>query len=122
MHELSYAKTIVQQIIEYITKNPIREDELIDCVEVEAGKITGIVTDLLVNAYNEIIKETLLEESKIIIKIIPVKAKCNKCLNTYNPEKENGYACPFCGCKKGIIISGRGVYIKKIHIKRKSSI
>lgn len=122
MHELSYAKAIVQQIIEYTTKNPIKEDELINCVEVEAGKIIGIVADLLVNAYNETIKETPLEKSKIIINIIPVKAKCNKCLNTYNPEKENGYACPFCGCKKGKIISGKGVYIKKIHIIHKSSL
>lgn len=111
MHELSYITKIVRLALEAASENKIED---IKTVTIEVGEMTGAVPELLEKAYRESTPGTLLENSDLVVIMVPVTAVCDECENNYHPSKENDYCCPSCGSKKSRIISGREVTLVSI--------
>ena len=111
MHELSYISKIVRLALEAANKNRISN---IGTVEIDVGEMTGALPELLEKAYRESIPGTLLEESNLIINMIPVTAVCDACGHEYHPSKENDYRCPTCNSVKSHITAGREVSLVSI--------
>ncbi len=111
MHELSYINKIIRLALESAEENRI---DKVSTVEIEVGEMTGALPELLEKAYAECIPNTLLSESKLIIKPVPVTAVCDQCGATYHPSKENDYRCPKCNSVKSHITAGREVTLVSI--------
>ena len=117
MHELSYVTKLVDQAISYLKEDPLKEKEHVEALVVDVGETTGVIPEWLCRYYDDSIKNTVLEGSRLDITVVPVKIQCSDCKSIYLPEKENGYVCPICGSKRGKIVSGREFLIRKIIIK-----
>ena len=111
MHELSYITRIIPLAVEAAGENRITN---VREVSIAVGEMTGAVPELLGKAYRESTPGTLLENSDLVVTMVPVTAVCDECENNYHPSKENDYCCPSCGSKKSRIISGREVTLVSI--------
>ena len=117
MHELSFVIKLVDQAIDCLKEDPLKENEHVEALLVDVGETTGVIPEWLSKYYDDIIKNTILKNSRLDVTVIPVKIQCSDCTNIYLPEKENGYICPICSSKRGKIVSGREFLIRKIIIK-----
>ena len=111
MHELSYISKVVRLALEAANENRI---ERVGSVEIDVGEMTGALPELLEKAYRESIPGTPLEDSDLVVHMIPVTAVCDECNHEYHPSKENDYRCTNCGGIKSHIIGGRDVTLKSI--------
>ena len=60
-------------------------------------------------------KGTMLEDTKLIINMIPGMAECNECDEIYNLIEQDG-RCPNCGSLDKTVLSGKDFTIREIHI------
>ena len=118
MHELSFVKRIVDQVL-YILNSTDLNDEYVSAVRVSVGTITGVIPSYLIDYYNKTINNTLLEKSELIVTTEEVQIECAECQLIYMPSKNYNYYCPYCGSKKGRIVSGRDIRIEEIILSSK---
>ena len=114
MHEMSYITRMVALAIEVAEANnakSVRE------IEVLIGKTSGVMPYYMHKYYPEVVKNTILENAKLVCREVPVKALCEECGNEYLPSKENDYLCPVCGGRKARIIEGKGVTLNNVVIE-----
>ena len=111
MHELSYVMKIIPLAVDAAQKEHM---DNVSTVEIEVGEMTGALPELLEKAYRESIPGTPLEDSDLVVHMIPVTAVCDECNHEYHPSKENDYRCTNCGGIKSHIIGGRDVTLKSI--------
>lgn len=113
MHELSIAMGIVK----------IAQDETLKAhaksvlkIEIEIGALSGIALDSLNFVWPSAVKDTVLEQAKKEITIIPGKGICADCNTTY--DMENVYdACPNCGGHLRGIIAGKELRVKSLEVE-----
>ena len=122
MHELSMASNLIDIAISEAKK---RNSTSILEVNLIVGKFSMLGLDQLRYCYDLLIKDTILENSKLNIEHEDGKIHCDNC--KYEgpvPLKEEPeyhivfptLVCPKCG-KPAEIISGRDCYIKSLRVK-----
>lgn len=111
MHEFS----IAQNIIEICDSNIPDGNVKIKKVELEIGKLSGVVLEALETAMQQIIKKTIYENAEIKINVIEATGKCLNC--GFEFEADDYYSqCPNC---KGFgikLIKGNEMRIKAIEL------
>ncbi len=117
MHELSYVYRLEEQAINYLKDNPLKKGESVEALLVDVGDITGVIPEWLSRYYDQTIVGTVLEGSGLEITQIHVTINCQDCNEIYAPSKDNGYICPFCGSKRGKIVSGREFFLRSMIIR-----
>ena len=113
MHELSIAMSIVE-----IAEQNVRQANRSEVTEIEldVGKLSGVVFDALEFAMVEAVKDTVLENAKRKINCIPGKAKCNDCGCEF--EVEDIYTpCPKCASFDNEVISGKELKVKSLIVE-----
>ncbi len=110
MHELSIATSIID-IAEDFAKD--KDVAKICKIEVEVGKLSGVVRDNLVFALEIAVKETILKGAEIIIDEIEGRSVCNSCRTEF--VNNDWYTpCPKCGSLDFIITGGKELRVKSI--------
>jgi len=110
MHELSIAMNIVEIAEEESKKaGAVKVNE----IELEIGKMSGIVIEALDFALMEAKKNSVLSNAKITINNIPAKAKCLDCDHEFDVE-ELFTPCPKCNSFKNEIIQGKELKVKRL--------
>jgi len=112
MHEFSIAQHIVDIAIQSATENQVDQ---VASVEVEIGQAAGVVADALEFAWESATKDTMLQQTTLVIKSIPVEIICKNCRTHYNP-REIYDICPQCGDVNPEIIKGKELRVTAIII------
>ncbi len=113
MHEVSIAEEIKEIVIEKLKEHKAKK---IKKIALKIGKLTSVVPDALLFAFEIISKNTPLENAKIDIDIIEIKAKCQNCKKTFSLN-DIEYLCPFCNKTNLEMISGRELIIQSIEME-----
>jgi hydrogenase nickel incorporation protein HypA/HybF len=112
MHEFSIAMNVVEIAVEYAGKEKatvVRE------VEIEVGELSGIVREALEFALESAVKDTVLEHARIVMTVIPGKARCIQCGHEYYTT-DLFRMCPACRSCTPDIIGGKELRVKSITI------
>lgn len=113
MHEVAIAEEIKEIVISELKKNNAKK---VNKINLQIGKLTSIVPEALQFAFEAISKNTELENAKIEIEMMEIKAKCQKCKKEFIIS-EFDYECPYCKNMNLKIIQGRETIIKSLEIE-----
>jgi len=110
MHELRIAEDLTRIILEVAGKEKLSK---VTDVNIIFGQMIQIVPDIFQFAFNEAVRETIAEDAKVNIEILPVKMKCRVCQNEFIIS-ENIFACKSCSSVDLDMIQGKEIFIKSI--------
>ena len=113
MHELSIAISIIEVAEEYLAKNGGGRVEI---VNLRLGPLSGVVKEALLSAYDLATENTALANSKLLIEVIPVQIRCEKCGKTKPVVSIQEMACAACGTPSQNVVSGRQLEIYSMEI------
>ena len=112
MHELSIVIGILK-IAETETKKA--GADIVESIELEIGTLSGVEMAALDFAWEEGVKNTVLEKAEKHIAVIPGKAKCMECDTVF--ELEYIYdPCPECNNYLKGIIQGKELRVKALEV------
>ena len=110
MHELS----IVMSIIDIARQQTAdAQATVVDEIELDIGMLSGIEMNALDFAWEQAVKDTVLEHADKKINRVEAKAKCLDCEAVFNIEHYYD-ACPVCGEHLVDIIQGKELRVKSL--------
>jgi len=113
MHELSIAMNIVEQSENFATEQGATQ---ITMVELEVGRLSGVVKECLEFVWPEATKATILEKSKLEITEVELTLKCSECGQSAVPE-DIILLCPHCLSTRVEVLRGKELTIKKLEMQ-----
>jgi len=113
MHETALAQNIIDIAQETGRTHP---EATIKTVRVIIGEMIAIVPELLHHAYDSLVSNTPLCQSKLDIKIIPVSAECMHCRRSFGVQ-EFEFSCPYCHSNRITVKSGNEFYIEELEVE-----
>ena len=120
MHELSIANNIIEEVSKAAKKKSLK----ISKVFLSVGPFAGVMEESLLFCYGEAIKDTILEDSKLIIEKVPVKVICRDCKkkNAVFAKDILSIRCPVCKSINFRIMenSGTELLIKSIEVENET--
>jgi hydrogenase nickel incorporation protein HypA/HybF len=115
MHELSIAQNIADIVQQYVP-----DDQAVQWVKVEIGRLSGIVPESLEFCFSAVVSDTPLDGARLKIDLIPIRAACNRCNAEFEVESL-AFACPGCGSADLHVISGTQLKVIEIEVADRSS-
>ena len=111
MHELGVVFHIIDDLKEVGKENNI---EKIHSVTLQLGEVSGVVPDLLTDAWKWASDKTdLMKGAELIIETLPAVTFCEDCKSEYETVKY-GRTCPNCGSGHTYLLKGNEFMIKEI--------
>lgn len=110
MHEMALAEGILDIVLSYADKN---EAKKVTEISVLVGEMTGVVPESLDFCFESLSKGTKAEGAKLVLKHIPLVAKCLECGNETKVERYN-FTCPKCKSLRMEIVSGRELRVESL--------
>lgn len=113
MHELSIISSIVESVTETLTSYPgARVKE----VRLRVGALASVIEDSLQFCYGIATEATPLEGSALVVKVLPVRMHCEKCLQDVELANLQSFRCPRCDKPVSDLRQGRELEIESIEI------
>lgn len=112
MHEISIVRSVVKTVLEYCESNEVPE---VAEIVMSVGELSLVIPEYLEKSYPVVVKGTPLEQTKLVIEVVPGMAECNACDEVFNVVENKGY-CPNCGSFDKDVLSGKDCSIKEIHV------
>ncbi len=116
MHEYSLMERVIEAILDHLDKQGIRSAGSVKEVLLKVGALDAHSEASLRQAYELLVKGTILENSLLNLVLVPATLHCPMC--GYNGPGQEGQAdghdptpyaeCPSCGTVSGLL-GGRGV-------------
>ncbi|HIE08991.1 MAG TPA: hydrogenase maturation nickel metallochaperone HypA [Armatimonadetes bacterium] len=113
VHEFSIATRLVQLVEEHAKRAGAKRVVL---VKVLAGRLTGVVPQLLREAFEFCSGGTLAEGAELVIEETPLRCRCRACGAEYEPEGIS-LRCPKCKAANFEILSGRELLLEKVEVE-----
>lgn len=114
MHELSIVASIVDSVTESLAAYPgARVKE----VRLRVGVLASVIEDSLQFCYGIATVGTALDGSKLVVRILPVVARCNRCHEDVEIASLQSFRCPRCGEPVNDLRQGRELDIDSIEIE-----
>lgn len=114
MHELSIVSSVVESVLESLRKYPgARVTE----VRLNVGVLASVVEDSLQFCYGIATEGTLLEGSRLVVNVLPVRVHCASCGQEGAIESLQSFRCPHCGEPATDLRQGRELEIDAIEIE-----
>jgi hydrogenase nickel incorporation protein HypA/HybF len=115
VHEVSIALGIVDELIKIARNNDAIK---INSVKLKIGKMSGIVTDSLVFAFDAVkLEHPLLSDALILIEDVPVICECEDCNTRFEHKDIYFPTCTNCKSYNVNIISGEEQHIDKVEME-----
>lgn len=112
MHEIGVVRQVLRTIEDFAKENDVKQiDELV----LDVGELSLIIPQYLEDIYPAVVKDTILEHTKLIINMVPGLAECDDCDEIFNVVEHEGY-CPNCGSFEKTVLSGKDFTIREIHV------
>lgn len=112
MHEIGIVRSMCKTVLDYAKENNVQSITEIVC---DIGELSLVVPKYIEELYPVVIKDTQLQDTQLVINIIPGLAECDNCDEIFNVVENEGY-CPNCGSFDKTVLSGTDFSIKEIHI------
>ena len=113
MHELS----IVAALFEILEEKAREQGALrITAVTLRVGRLSGVVPDLVVSAFDATKKGTLAEEARLEIESAPFDFRCRACGGA-DIREEPAVACAACGSRDIELLGGLDVIVERIEVE-----
>jgi len=113
MHELNVLMEVVDQVEALAVENKI---EKVKGIVLQIGELSSVVPMFMEQYYPMMVeKSKSLQESKLVIEMIPGKGRCVNCGEVYNVVEHDGY-CPLCNRFEKEVLQGREFIIKEIWV------
>lgn len=113
LHELGIVFHIQRDLEQVALENAVGH---IASVTLEMGEVSGIVPELLLDAWRwSADKKDLFRGAELVIETIPALTHCEACGCDY-ATLEHGKTCPSCGSGETYLIQGNEVSIKEIAV------
>lgn len=110
MHELGVIIKVIKTVEAFAMKNGV---EKIDTLVIQIGELSSMIPKYIEACYPAAVDGTIMEDTKLVIEILPGNGRCNKCQKVFNLIKSNR-KCPDCGSDDWEVLSGREFLIKEI--------
>ena len=111
MHEMGIVTHLAKTLDETARENGIRR---IGSVTLQVGEVSGIMTDYFGECWDYFkVRSQFLEDSELILEIIPAVTFCDCCKKTY-PTVRYGRECPYCHSGETWLLRGNECMIKEI--------
>lgn len=110
MHEMALAEGILDIVLSYADKNKAQK---VTSVSVLVGEMTGVVPESLDFCFTSLAKGTKAEGAQLVLKPVPLLAKCLDCGREAKIERYN-FTCSECGSVRMEIISGRELRVESL--------
>lgn len=111
MHEVSIMMSLLEIVLEQAHK---AEAKKVVAVNLEIGAKSGVVADSLTFAFEMVVKNSIVENAKLTIDLIPFRGECLSCGHQF--ECDDFLICDQCG-NFGKILSGRELRIQSIEVE-----
>lgn len=112
MHEFSIVQNIIDIVLDSAKKNGATH---VRSVEIEVGQSSGVVIEALEFAWEAAGKDTILNNTPLKIRKIPLQIVCRNCQTVFNPEEITD-PCPGCGDANLEIVSGKELRVVAIEV------
>ena len=112
MHEIGIVRSMCKTVLDYAKQNNVKTISEIVC---QVGELSLVVPEYMEELYPMVAAGTELENTKLVLEIIPGLAECEECDEIFNVIENEGY-CPNCGSFEKTVLSGKDFLIKEIHI------
>lgn len=114
MHELGIVFYIIDDVTEVAQQNEVTK---VASVTLELGEVSGVVPELLQDAWKWAAHRTeLMDGAELICEPVVARTLCEDCNLEYSTV-EHGRICPECGSEHTHLICGNEVMIKEIEAK-----
>lgn len=110
MHEIGVLFEVVKTVEKFARENDVKK---IETLVLQIGELSSVVPRYMKNLYPAAIEESILEDSKLEIQVLPANALCKDCNKVFALIKNKGI-CPKCNSKNYEILGGREFFIKEI--------
>lgn len=109
--------SIALNIVE-IAENEAKKDkaENIKSIELEIGQLSGVVVDALKFAMDSAVKNTMLQDSKVLIHSIPGLCLCKVCQHKFE-SCEIFTICEHCGSTDINVLRGNELRVKALVVE-----
>lgn len=115
MHEVSIALGMVDELMRIARRN---NAEKITHVKLKIGKMSGIVTDSLIFAFDAVkLDHPLLSTAEISVEEVPLVYECNECRKQIETDALSFPSCPACGSYNVKIVSGEEQHIASVEVE-----
>ena len=114
MHELAVCQQIMFQV-KRIAKQ--HQASHIESITLHIGPLSGIEAPLLKQAFPFAAAQTIAEQAKLIIKILPVVIQCQQC-DAQTTTTANRLICGHCGDYHTQLISGDEMLLASVELSR----
>ena len=115
MHEVSIALGMVDELIKIANANDATK---INSVKLKIGKMSGIVTDSLIFAFDAVkLEHSLLANATVVIEEIPIVCKCGDCNISFEIDEMCFPSCSNCESLNVQLISGEEQHIENVELE-----
>ena len=112
MHELS----IAMSIIDVASEEAERLDARVIAVHLRLGPLSGVVKEALLSAYELAREQSLLADSELIIKEMPIVAWCSTCKAERTIPSMQRLCCPVCDSPTPDVRGGNELEVSGLEI------
>ncbi|MFO0804300.1 MAG: hydrogenase maturation nickel metallochaperone HypA [Gemmataceae bacterium] len=113
MHELSIAVSIVESATAAAERAGARS---VTVVRVRIGELAGVHPESLQFHFSEAVRNTLLENARLVIEPVPVALNCPACGLETELGEPLRFVCSSCGEPTGNVIRGRELEVDSIEV------
>ncbi|MEW5979376.1 MAG: hydrogenase maturation nickel metallochaperone HypA [Acidobacteriota bacterium] len=114
MHELSIALSIVEMASEEAEQ---RGGVRISAVHLKLGKLSGVVREALLSAYDLACEGTPLAGSRLVVDEVPVLAFCPSCETERPLVSMQAFRCCVCNAPTSQIVRGKEIEVVALEIE-----
>jgi hydrogenase nickel incorporation protein HypA/HybF len=103
MHELSIALSI----LDLAEEEGRRRNARVVAVHLKLGRLSGVVKEALLSAYELAREGTPMEQAELSISEVPLVVRCPQCARNWTLSGMDPLSCPDCGTPTSEIVTGR---------------
>jgi hydrogenase nickel incorporation protein HypA/HybF len=111
MHELSICQSLLIQVAQLAKDHQAQQ---VAQIVVQIGPLSGIVPELLAQAFTIARADTVAHSAELILEILPVRVRCLLCGAETQVVDANRLICAHCGDWQTQLISGDEMLLTKI--------
>ena len=114
MHELAICQSLMEQVESIAAE---RNARCVTSIVVGIGPLSGVESQLLINAYPVASAGTIAEDAELIIRNLPIRVQCNRC-GSESDAQPNKLVCSQCGDWRTTLLSGDELLLVSVELQR----
>lgn len=113
MHELSICQALMTQVESVAAQHQATK---VISITVQIGVLSGVVPDLLAQAFTIARAGTVAEQAELITETLPIKVRCRQC-GAETEASANRLLCGVCGDWQTQLISGEELLLASVELE-----